>query len=58
MKIQKRIIRSCKSNDRQYNVQKNKYKGTNNDMQNITKLKIKQHETHQKQGVISRAEEG
>ena len=33
----KRVIRSHKSKDRQYNGQMKKYKRTNNDLQNITK---------------------
>jgi len=37
----KGVIRIRKSKDRQYNVQKKKYKRTNNDLQNIhIKLKI------------------
>jgi hypothetical protein len=43
----KGVIRSRKSKkDRQYNVRKKRDKMTNNDLQNITKLKIEQHEPH------------
>ena len=43
----KGVIRSRKSKkDRQYNVRKKRDKMTNNDLQNITKLKIEQHESH------------
>jgi len=51
----KRVIRSRKLKDRQYNGQKKKDNRTNNNLQNTTqktrKLKIGQHEAHkQKQG--------
>ena len=45
--------------DRQHNGQKKKDKRTNNDLQNIhIKLKIEQHEPHNKLGVNSGAPEG
>jgi hypothetical protein len=48
-------IRILKKN-RQHNDQKKKYKGTNNDLQNIhIKLKIESHEPHKKPGVNSGA---
>ena len=45
--------------DRQHNGQKKKDKRTNNDLQNIhIKLKIEQHEPHNKLGVNSGTPEG
>jgi hypothetical protein len=45
--------------NRQHNDQKEKYKRTNSDLQNIhTELTIEQHENHLKPGVGSGAQEG
>jgi hypothetical protein len=52
------IIHISKKN-RQHNDQKEKYKRTNSDLQNIyIELTIEQHETHLKPGVGSGAQEG
>ena len=59
LKKLKGVIRIRKSKDRQHNGQKKKDKRVKADLQNIhIKLKIKQHEPHQKPGVNSGAPEG
>jgi hypothetical protein len=53
------FVKHFHEENRQHNDQKEKYKRTNSDLQNIhTELTIEQHENHLKPGVGSGAQEG
>ena len=57
MFLAKGVIRIRKSKNRQHNVQKKKFKGTNNDLQNIhVKLKIKKNTFTSDDGQVTEAE--